>query len=742
MATIASLEIQLRSLGRSVVEGDLTAIGQALFAVAEESVKTALELNEIEQVFRKMIPTAEGAQEAIDGIRKVAENSDFGFESLEKTAGVLLRMKVPGDQVVDTMGAIVNAVGAIEGTEQDINTVAMAIGRMNVSGEVTQRQLKALADAFPDTYKILREELGLTQEEIMNISDQNLEGAEVANALLKGMFETTATGTENAADETAQQLKNLNDNVTQLYESFGKELLPLIQPAITWINDALKDTDRIAKSVVLTIQIAAGLMTDLLNKLPSLSDALGGLAKAAAALDSLDPTGVLGLGELATALNAAGYLASVGAGGGSAGGGSPSVLRPPGFIGPPAPPSLGGAGGSGGGAGGAPDFGLTGPGGGLDEWGNSVNNVTKDFEELSKELTAQVASAEDFAATLKDLGEAGLISQDALEEYAHFMNQSAAAQAEDLKMEQAEDAASIAADSALEESVWGLNESVGDAASGMDLLKEAQDGFMDEVFKVEQRFSSLDDAISKLSVSIVIGSESIDSLFPELKGAGELFQKMNQQIREVTVGEGAGALAAFHSIVAQNEASLRLLAFMEATGQGVQDMGVTMGAGTDAMSTAFDDLLASFQNSTDAIHRNAEALQAVTDTQLVSVAAGMAGAAAGAAAVNSGLVQLSAGLAQYGQMAATGTLPGGLPGGIPGQLNPGGGLTGPNTGGSITNPFAPPGGTWGGGQHGFPPSAGGNWGGGITIGFDNNGFSQFLRVMNSSWAGQNAVGQR
>jgi hypothetical protein len=168
-------------------------------------------------------------------------------------------------------------------------------------------------------------------------------------------------------------------------------------------------------------------------------------------------------------------------------------------------------------------------------------------------------------------------------------------------------------------------------------------------------------------------------------------------------------------------------------------MGTTMGAGADMMSTAFDDLLASFQHSTAAVNANANAVQAVADTSLQSSAMAMAGASAAAASVNTGLMQLGAGLAAYGQMAATGTLPGGLPGGDPFSglglgFKQGTGLSGDNSGGSITNPFTP-GTTLGGGQYGFPPIV-------IQFGGSEHGWPAFLQVQNAQWAGQNSVGMR
>lgn len=137
--------------------------------------------------FTTMLKSAEKAKVLLSDLEQLANKTPFEFPELRDSAKYMLAFGFQANQIVPMLTDIGDAAAGLSLGADGIDRVTRALGQMKAKGRPQAQELLQLYEAGIPAAQILKEELGLTAEQIANIGEQSLSADKVIQALLKGM---------------------------------------------------------------------------------------------------------------------------------------------------------------------------------------------------------------------------------------------------------------------------------------------------------------------------------------------------------------------------------------------------------------------------------------------------------------------------------------------------------------------------------------------------------------------------
>lgn len=201
--------------------------GGATLAAFAGGVKTSLdafgEIQSVQMGLESMLGSPEAAKAKIVELQEFARNSPFDFTQSAKSAQQLLAMGTAADDLIPTLQKVGNAVAAGGGDTETFKGVLTAIGQIRTKGKVSAEELMQIAERGIDPFTILRNELGLTQEEVANIGTSGIDAEKAINALVTGMGKLGGgTAMEKQMETLPGQMSSLQDSAQQTLAAIGE----------------------------------------------------------------------------------------------------------------------------------------------------------------------------------------------------------------------------------------------------------------------------------------------------------------------------------------------------------------------------------------------------------------------------------------------------------------------------------------------------------------------------------------
>ena len=194
--------------------GSLNAIRHATAAVWEFTQ----ELEYAKIAYANLFGDVSLATEFIHVLEDFAAKTPFTFQESEAAAKRLLAYGIQYKNVMYMMRGIL-AASSMQGNPQVIEAVSRAMGQIYTKGRLMNEEMRQLAEAGIPAYDILREKLGLTQEQLQNLGRQSIPAATAINALIDGITERFG-GVIDASSLTLKGIiSNIKDNATMLLSS-------------------------------------------------------------------------------------------------------------------------------------------------------------------------------------------------------------------------------------------------------------------------------------------------------------------------------------------------------------------------------------------------------------------------------------------------------------------------------------------------------------------------------------------
>jgi tape measure domain-containing protein len=170
----------------------------------------AVEENRI--AFAGLIRDADKAKRLNETLQDLAAATPYTYEQAVDNARMLLAYEFPLQSMERIMRDIADATAA-SGKIESYKNIAAALGQIQGKGRLTARELIRFATAGIPVYQILREELGLTHEQLVNIGKLHIPADIAIPAILRGM-EKRYAGAAAAMQRTTKGLTNaIRENI-------------------------------------------------------------------------------------------------------------------------------------------------------------------------------------------------------------------------------------------------------------------------------------------------------------------------------------------------------------------------------------------------------------------------------------------------------------------------------------------------------------------------------------------------
>jgi tape measure domain-containing protein len=178
----------------------------AIQNVTKELYNFSQAVEETRVAFTGLIGDADKAKRFNDTLQDLAADTPFVYEQVADNARLLLAYEFPLQNMERIMRSIADATAA-SGKVESYSNISQALGQIQAKGKLTARELIRLANAGIPAYQILREELGMTHEQISNLGKAPVSADIAIPAILRGM-EKRYAGASAAMQRTTKGLAN------------------------------------------------------------------------------------------------------------------------------------------------------------------------------------------------------------------------------------------------------------------------------------------------------------------------------------------------------------------------------------------------------------------------------------------------------------------------------------------------------------------------------------------------------
>jgi len=204
-------------------------IAAAFGVIGKTALKTSGQFEKWNVAFTVMLKSADKAKVLLGDIEKFSAATPFQLPTLVEGAKNLLAFGVAQEDVVTQIERLGNAA---QGEEEILKRLIPAFGKVKAIGKASFREIRQFAEAGVPIIQALADTMGVTREEILEMSAQGKISFDIFDEAIKNL----TTGTGQFAGLIALQAKTLpglistmGDNFNLLAKDIGDILLPVFK---------------------------------------------------------------------------------------------------------------------------------------------------------------------------------------------------------------------------------------------------------------------------------------------------------------------------------------------------------------------------------------------------------------------------------------------------------------------------------------------------------------------------------
>ena len=195
-----------------------------------------------EIAFSTMLKSAEKARQFLAEASDFANATPFEFPDLIDSSRLLLAFGFDPDSILPMMTVIGDASSGLGAGAQGIDRITRALGQMKAKGRVLTEELMQLQEVGIPVNQILQEELGLTQEQVADIGDENVAAEDAIAGLLRGMEKRYGGMMENQSKTAKGLMSTISDTFQNTFmRSWGTGLWAGFKPGLEKITGWLDE---------------------------------------------------------------------------------------------------------------------------------------------------------------------------------------------------------------------------------------------------------------------------------------------------------------------------------------------------------------------------------------------------------------------------------------------------------------------------------------------------------------------
>jgi len=211
----------------------LGAIGRFIW----QTFTLASQVESARQSFVTLTGSIEGANKLLAEIDAFAARTPFNKLGIVGATQRLIGFWFAAEDAVGTLEAVGNAVAAVGGTDETLNWVIAALWQIEAKGKLSTEEVLQIAERGIPIFDILRNELGLTEEELWNIGNAGIKASEAIPTILEALQTRFGWSLEAQAQTLQGQLSNLIDSFQNLAAQIGERLRPVFEFLLqAWSN--------------------------------------------------------------------------------------------------------------------------------------------------------------------------------------------------------------------------------------------------------------------------------------------------------------------------------------------------------------------------------------------------------------------------------------------------------------------------------------------------------------------------
>lgn len=126
-----------------------------------------------------------------------------------------------------------------------MNSIVLALTQVKTNGRIAREELRQFAESGIPIYTIMREELGLTREELANIGDMQIDGDIGVAAILRGLEKRYKGAAERIANTLPGMMETIRDDVLIIGNEMFKAPYMAFKGFIKNIRDGLEEARNI-----------------------------------------------------------------------------------------------------------------------------------------------------------------------------------------------------------------------------------------------------------------------------------------------------------------------------------------------------------------------------------------------------------------------------------------------------------------------------------------------------------------
>jgi tape measure domain-containing protein len=196
---------------------------------------SAMEQNTI--AFTHFLGSAKAADQYLKELYQIAATTPFQFADVTMGAKKLIAMGADANEAKNELITLADAASALGIGQEGINRLVLAIGQIRAAGRVQGDEVRQLQEAGINAYKYLIDAGLLTQKQVGNLGNMNIDAAKGIAAIMAGM-QRDFGGMSAAQARTWQgQLSTIKDYAAQAAGALVKPIFDLgrssILPAIS-----------------------------------------------------------------------------------------------------------------------------------------------------------------------------------------------------------------------------------------------------------------------------------------------------------------------------------------------------------------------------------------------------------------------------------------------------------------------------------------------------------------------------
>lgn len=173
--------------------------------------------------FSTLLGSDEAARDYLAQMIEFAEKTPFGYDQLADVSKTLLAYGYKADELIPLLTQVGDAGSALSMSAEDINNVAVYLGRMKITGQTTMRYLNPLLEKGIPVWDYLAKASGKTKEEVQEMVSKGLvPGAEAAQAIADYMGADFAGNMDRQSRTYEGLVSNLEDLQEALDAAMGE----------------------------------------------------------------------------------------------------------------------------------------------------------------------------------------------------------------------------------------------------------------------------------------------------------------------------------------------------------------------------------------------------------------------------------------------------------------------------------------------------------------------------------------